>query len=75
MGPVPTFTIKNQPNVGKYTSHMDSMGYMLGVWTPCHQREGSPSSSPPNDAPYCPIQPSYNPYIGGICWYICRVLS
>ena len=25
--------------------------------------------------PCCPIQPSYNPYIGGICCYICRVLS
>ena len=20
--------------------------------------------------PYCPIQPLYKPYIGGICWYI-----
>ena len=28
-----------------------------------------------NITPYCPIKPLYNPYIGGICWYISRVLS
>ena len=29
---LPYFTIKKQPNVGKYTSPMDGMGY---VWLPC----------------------------------------
>ena len=36
---------------------------------------GYPSSCSLNFAPYCLIQPLYNPYIGGICWYISRVLS
>ena len=34
-----------------------------------------PSSCSQNITPYCPIKPLYNPYIGGICWYISRVLS
>ena len=34
-----------------------------------------PSSCSPNITPYCPIQPLYSPYIGGICWCISRVLS
>ena len=29
----------------------------------------------PHITPYCPMQRLYNPYIGGICWYISRVLS
>ena len=33
------------------------------------------SSCSPIITPCCPIEPLYNPYIGGICWYICRVLS
>ena len=36
---------------------------------------GYPSSCSPNITPYCLIQPLYNSYIGGICWYISRVLS
>ena len=31
---------------------------------------GYPGSCSPNITPYCPIQPLYNPYIGGIRWYI-----
>lgn len=37
-----------------------------------------PSSCSPNFTPYCGIQPLYtlyNPYIGGVCWYVSRVLS
>ena len=43
-----------------------------GGWEPLG---GYPSSCSQNITPYCPIQPLYNPYIGGICWYISRVLS
>lgn len=28
-----------------------------------------------NITPYCPIQPLYNPYMVGICWYMSGVLS
>ena len=35
---------------------------------------GYPSSCSPNITPYCPIQPLFNPYIGGICWYISGTL-
>ncbi len=36
---------------------------------------GYPCSCSQNIAPYCPIQPLYNSYIGDIFWYISRVLS
>ena len=32
-------------------------------------------SCPQTITPYCPIQPLYNPYTGGICCYISPVLS
>ena len=34
-----------------------------------------PSSCSQHIAPDSPLQPVYNRYIGGICWYISRVLS
>ena len=34
-----------------------------------------PSSRSQKVTPYCPKQPLYKPYMGGICWYISRVLS
>ena len=42
------------------------------MWVPLGEY---PSSRSQNITPYCPIQPLYNPYIGGICGYISRVLS
>ena len=42
------------------------------IWVPLG---GYPSICSPNISPYCPMQRLYNPYIGGICWYISRVLS
>ena len=42
------------------------------MWVPLGEY---PSSRSQNITPYCPIQPLYNQYIGGICGYISRVLS
>ena len=42
------------------------------MWVPLGEY---PSSRSQNITPYCPIQPLYNPYIGGICGYISRVLA
>ena len=42
------------------------------IWVPLGR---CPSSCSQHITPYCPIQPLYNPYIGGIGWYISRVLS
>ena len=42
------------------------------MWVPLGEY---PSSRAQNISPYCPKQPLYRPYMGGICWYISRVLS
>ena len=41
----------------------------------CLPLGGYPSNCSQNITPYCPIQPLYNPNIGGICGYRSRVLS
>ena len=43
----------------------------LGTFGRVPDRSCSQNMGPP----YCPIQPLYNLYIGGICWYISRVLA
>ena len=66
------------PNTKQYSAYM---AYNMAMatskfkgkcWVPLG---GYLSSCSPIITPCCPIDPLYNPYIGGICWYICRVLS
>ena len=68
---LPTFfcTNKNQETNKNIQVYINIKGKM---WVPLGEY---PSSRSQNITPYCPIQPLYNPYIGGICGYISRVLS